>query len=63
MFDNSGPFPEALQQMWADVAARWIPSNPYEYRPGPEILRTRPSQDDPAWSDAQLWIPVARTAV
>ncbi|ATZ25272.1 Transposon Tn10 TetD protein [Streptomyces lavendulae subsp. lavendulae] len=63
VFDNSGPFPEALQQMWGDVAARWIPSNPYEYRPGPEILRTRPSQDDPAWSDAQLWIPVARTAV
>ncbi|MFE2152806.1 GyrI-like domain-containing protein [Streptomyces lavendulae] len=63
VFENSGPFPEALQQMWGDVAARWIPSNPYEYRPGPEILRTRPSQDDPAWSDAQLWIPVARTAV
>ncbi|MFD8026497.1 AraC family transcriptional regulator [Streptomyces lavendulae] len=63
VFENSGPFPEALQQMWGDVAARWIPSNPYEYRPGPEILRTRPSQDDPARSDAQLWIPVARTAV
>lgn len=62
VFENSGPFPEALQQMWGDVAARWIPSNPYEYRPGPEILRTRPSQDDPAWSDAQLWIPVTRTA-
>ncbi|PYC73562.1 AraC family transcriptional regulator [Streptomyces tateyamensis] len=62
VFENTGPFPQALQQMWADVAAQWIPSNPYEYRPGPEILRTRPSPADPAQSDAQLWIPVTRTA-
>ncbi|MFD5636669.1 GyrI-like domain-containing protein [Streptomyces sp. NPDC127077] len=61
VFDNTGPFPEALQQMWGDVAAQWIPSNPYEYRPGPEILRARPSQDDPTHSEAQLWIPVTRT--
>ncbi|OIK05228.1 AraC family transcriptional regulator [Streptomyces monashensis] len=63
VFENTGPFPQALQQMWADVAAQWIPSNPYEYRPGPEILRTRPAQDDPAQHDAQLWIPVIRTTV
>ncbi|MFF2194821.1 GyrI-like domain-containing protein [Streptomyces sp. NPDC058157] len=63
VFENSGPFPQALQQMWADVAAQWIPSNPYEYRPGPEILRTRPSADEPEHSDAQLWIPVIRTTV
>ncbi|GAA0300944.1 AraC family transcriptional regulator [Streptomyces polychromogenes] len=62
VFENSGPFPEALQRMWGDVAARWMPSNPYEYRPGPEILRTRASGEDPACSDAHLWIPVARTA-
>ncbi|MFD7730222.1 helix-turn-helix domain-containing protein [Kitasatospora phosalacinea] len=62
VFENTGPFPQALQQMWAEVAARWIPSNPYEYRPGPEILRVRPVPDDPERSQAQLWIPVARTA-
>ncbi|MFF4539963.1 GyrI-like domain-containing protein [Streptomyces aureus] len=61
VFENTGPFPEALQQLWADVAAQWMPSNPYEYRPGPEILRTRPAEGDPARSDAQLWIPVVRT--
>lgn len=60
VFDNTGPFPQALQQMWGDVAAQWMPSNPYEYRPGPEILRTRPSQDDPGHSHSQLWIPVTR---
>ncbi|MGW4165129.1 AraC family transcriptional regulator [Streptomyces sp. NPDC004788] len=61
VFENTGPFPQALQQMWGDIAAQWIPSNPYEYRPGPEILRTRPSKDDPAQSDSQLWFPVTRT--
>ncbi|MGW3909966.1 AraC family transcriptional regulator [Streptomyces sp. NPDC005070] len=61
VFDNTGPFPQALQRMWGDVAAQWIPSNPYEYRPGPEILRTRLSPDEPAHSEAQLWIPVTRT--
>lgn len=62
VFENTGPFPQALQRMWGDVAAQWIPSNPYEYRPGPEILSTRPSQDDTAQSHSQSWIPVARTA-
>ncbi|MGW4438648.1 AraC family transcriptional regulator [Streptomyces sp. NPDC004596] len=60
VFENTGPFPQALQQMWGDVAARWIPSNPYEYRPGPEILRTEQAPDDPAHCAAQLWIPVTR---
>ncbi|MEU9476133.1 AraC family transcriptional regulator [Streptomyces sp. NPDC048191] len=63
VFENTGPFPQALQQMWGDVAAQWIPSNPYEYRPGPEILCTRPSEADATQSDAQLWIPVTRTTV
>ncbi|WP_330469056.1 AraC family transcriptional regulator [Streptomyces longwoodensis] len=62
VFESTGPFPQALQQMWADVAAHWMPSNPYEYRPGPEILRVRPCRDDPTRSDAHLWIPVTRTA-
>ncbi|MEV7420030.1 AraC family transcriptional regulator [Streptomyces sp. NPDC089919] len=61
VFENTGPFPEALQQMWGDVAAQWMPSNPYEYRPGPEILATRPVAEDPAQSWAQLWIPVTRS--
>ena len=61
VFENSGPYPQALQHLWRDVFTQWFPSNPYATRPGPEILRTRPSQD---WteSDSQLWIPVERTA-
>ncbi|CDR02980.1 AraC family transcriptional regulator [Streptomyces iranensis] len=62
VFENSGPFPRALQHLWRDVFTQWFPSNPYQSRPGPEILRTRLSQDG-ARADAELWIPVERTAV
>ncbi|MFB7122863.1 GyrI-like domain-containing protein [Kitasatospora sp. NPDC056273] len=59
VFTNSGPFPQALQEMWADVAGQWFPSNPYEARPGPEILRVSPVPGT-ADAEAELWIPVAR---
>ncbi|MGW7551725.1 AraC family transcriptional regulator, partial [Streptomyces rimosus] len=41
------------------VFTQWFPSNPYQSRPGPEILRTRLSQDS-SQADAELWIPVER---
>ena len=62
VFESSGPFPQALQYLWRDVFTQWFPSNPYRSRPGPEILRTEVSQDG-AEADAELWIPVERTAV
>jgi AraC family transcriptional regulator len=59
VFTNKGAFPQALQEMWGDVASQWFPSNPYEARPGPEVLKTRfvPGAGD---AEAELWIPVAR---
>lgn len=59
VFSSTGTFPKALQEMWRDVFTQWFPSNPYEFRPGPEILRTRfvPGTGD---AEAQLWIPVER---
>lgn len=62
VFESAGPFPQTLQYMWRDVFTQWFPSNPYQSRPGPEILRTRLS-DDGTQADAELWIPVERTAV
>ncbi|MEU0717253.1 AraC family transcriptional regulator [Streptomyces lavendulocolor] len=62
VFESSGPFPHTLQHLWRDVFTQWFPSNPYRSRPGPEILRTRLSPDG-ARADAELWIPVERTAV
>ncbi|MFJ2188369.1 GyrI-like domain-containing protein [Kitasatospora sp. NPDC087861] len=61
VFSSTGTFPKALQEMWRDVFTQWFPSNPYEFRSGPEILRTRfvPGTGD---AEAQLWIPVERAA-
>ncbi|MFB6437634.1 GyrI-like domain-containing protein [Streptomyces sp. NPDC056411] len=61
VFENSGPFPQALQHLWRDVYTQWFPSNPYRSRPGPEILRVSVSPDG-AHADAELWIPVERSA-
>ncbi|MBW1598969.1 AraC family transcriptional regulator [Streptomyces sp. JJ38] len=61
VFESSGPFPQALQHLWRDVFTQWFPSNPYQSRPGPEILRTQLSPDA-ARADAELWIPVERAA-
>ncbi|MFJ4190238.1 GyrI-like domain-containing protein [Kitasatospora sp. NPDC089509] len=61
VFTNSGPFPQALQEMWGETYSQWFPSNPYETRPGPELLQTRfvPGTGD---AEAELWLPVTRTA-
>ncbi|MFC5667135.1 effector binding domain-containing protein [Kitasatospora misakiensis] len=59
VFSVSGEFPRALQEMWRDVFTQWFPSNPYEFQPGPEILRTRPLVDGTG-AEAELWIPVVR---
>ncbi|GAA0390031.1 AraC family transcriptional regulator [Acrocarpospora corrugata] len=60
VFDNSGPFPQSLQYLWRDVYTQWFPSNPYQSRPGPELLSTRLSADGTE-ADTELWIPVERT--
>ncbi|MGW1958607.1 AraC family transcriptional regulator [Streptomyces sp. NPDC001920] len=59
VFDNHGPYPSALQELWRDVFTQWFPSNPYTSRTGPELLRTRPVEIG-AETDSQLWIPVER---
>ncbi|MFD8969056.1 GyrI-like domain-containing protein [Streptomyces sp. NPDC059568] len=61
VFESSGEFPKALQYLWRDVYTQWFPSNPYRSVPGPEILRTRLSQDAKT-ADAELWIPVEPTS-
>ncbi|TDB76397.1 AraC family transcriptional regulator [Micromonospora sp. KC723] len=61
VFDTSGEFPTAVQQLWRDVFTQWFPANPYRSRPGPEISRTRISADGTR-ADFALWIPVERVA-
>lgn len=57
VFEVSGPFPETLQQLWADTAAVWFPSNPYRAVHGPELLRMELA-DDQRTATCELWIPV-----
>ncbi|MFE3389784.1 AraC family transcriptional regulator [Streptomyces anulatus] len=61
VFENEGEFPQSLQYLWRDVFTQWFPSNPYASRPGPEILRVRLSEEGKR-AEAELWIPVERTA-
>ncbi|SEF02676.1 AraC family transcriptional regulator [Streptomyces sp. 3213] len=61
VFDNDGPYPGALQELWRDVFTQWFPSNPYTSRPGPELLRTRPVETGEE-THSQLWIPVERSS-
>lgn len=61
VFENEGEFPQALQYLWRDVFTQWFPSNPYASRPGPEILRVRLTEEGKR-AEAELWIPVERTA-
>ncbi|MEE6262462.1 AraC family transcriptional regulator [Plantactinospora sonchi] len=59
VFESVGEFPKTLQYMWRDVYTQWFPSNPYQSRPGPEILRTELSADGTT-AEAEIWIPVER---
>ncbi|MGQ4729455.1 AraC family transcriptional regulator [Streptomyces sp. Ju416(a)] len=61
VFESEGAFPQTLQYLWRDVFTQWFPSNPYASRPGPEILRVRLTEDGKR-AEAELWIPVERSA-
>ncbi|MEV0485459.1 AraC family transcriptional regulator [Streptomyces sp. NPDC050508] len=61
VFDNDGPYPSALQELWRDVFTQWFPSNPYTSRPGPELLRTHLVEIGEE-THSQLWIPVERSS-
>lgn len=56
VFYSEGPFPEALQQIWAATATEWFPSNPWHLRPGPSILRYIELTETHA--TCELWLPV-----
>ena len=56
VFAADGPFPEALQTLWAATATEWFPSNPWRLRPGPSIVRYREFRGTSA--SVELWLPV-----
>jgi AraC family transcriptional regulator len=58
VFSSRGPFPDAVQQLWAATATDWFPSNPWRLRPGPSILRYLELTD--TYADCELWMPVEK---
>ncbi|MCK1798240.1 AraC family transcriptional regulator [Streptomyces sp. XM4193] len=60
VFECGGEFPATLQNMWRDVYTQWFPSNPYESRQGPSLVRVEESEDGET-AESELWIPVERT--
>ena len=59
VFTTEGKVPEAFQQLWATAAAEWFPANPYEWAPGPQLLKTQLNERGDS-GQAELWIPIVR---
>jgi AraC family transcriptional regulator len=58
VFGTTGPYPQALQDTWAETATQWFPSNPWRLRPGPEIVAVPRLADDFSTATCELWLPV-----
>ncbi|WP_243056713.1 AraC family transcriptional regulator [Nocardioides sp. SR21] len=58
VFRTHGPYPQALQQAWADAATRWFPANPWRWASGPEIVAVLDRADDFSTATTELWLPV-----
>ena len=61
VFTARGAYPAALQQAWADIYAKWLPSSGYALTGGPEILRNLDSDFTAPDFASEIWIPVQRT--
>jgi AraC family transcriptional regulator len=59
-FRGEGPFPRALQNLWAESFSEWFPSNPYRVLPGPSLLSILDTSDDGTRGSGELWMPVER---
>ncbi|MCT9003281.1 AraC family transcriptional regulator [Microbacterium memoriense] len=60
VFRTEGPYPSALQAVWAATATDWFPSNPWRLRPGPSIVAVLERADDFSTATCELWLPVER---
>ncbi|MDQ0375536.1 AraC family transcriptional regulator [Cellulomonas humilata] len=58
VFRAAGPYPDTLQAVWAATATEWFPSNPWQLRPGPELVAVLDRADDFSTATVELWLPV-----
>ena len=61
-FRGEGPFPHALQNLWAESFSEWFPSNPYRVLPGPSLLSILDTSEDGTRGSGELWMPVERAS-
>lgn len=59
IFPNEGPFPETLQQTYADIYAEWLPSSDYEPVELPRISFTQ-FNDSSENVYSEVWLPVKK---
>lgn len=59
IFSTDGPFPQALQEMWAKIFSEWLPSSSRELVDGPEISFNG-DFSDPQNVYSEIWIPVKK---
>ena len=60
VFRTSGPYPAALQNVWASTATQWFPSNPWLLREGPSMMAVLERSEDFSTATCELWLPVER---
>ena len=57
VFPNKGPFPNTLQETWANIYSQWLPSSNYELVDAPEISFTQFTSDSTQLY-SEIWIAV-----
>lgn len=60
VFRTSGPYPVALQNVWASTATQRFPSNPWLLREGPSMVAVLERSEDFSTATCELWLPVER---
>jgi AraC family transcriptional regulator len=58
VFRTSGPYPAALQKVYAASATEWFPSNPWRLRPGPSVVSVIDRAPDFSTATCEVWFPI-----
>lgn len=60
VFTAIGPFPKALQDVWAQIYAEWFPTSGYQLTGGPELLWNESKDTSNPHYKSEIWIPVSK---
>ena len=60
VFEATGSFPDALQDVWGRIYSEWFPSSNYEQTEGPEILWCEDKDITSPSYKSEIWIPITK---